>query len=498
MIFFLILSAVWLVVVLYQARKPLPGGLDFTGPVRSVGWNEVNFFSDRTDRHKLSGDTRNRRQIFEYAYQMIEQAEEWIVADFFLINDWAGETVMDDGKTPLSQEFIEALIAKKSEHPEVQIVLISDPLNTVYGAKEQPLFQRAEEAGITVVLADLRVLRDSNFVYSPFWRSFLQWWGSPEGSLVPNPIGPGSIGLPALLEMLNFKANHRKVLTVDNPKASLGIKAMVTSANPHSASAMHSNVAVTLSGAPALDLLKTEQAVYRMTTGNDFTGTIGEVLATEVPLEAGTESNLPTETLQLQVLTERAIKNVILDKIEESGQGDSIHLAMFYFSDMDLAAALIQAQKRGALVQVLLDPNKDAFGRPKNGIPNRQVAARLHKGGVEVRWYQTEGEQFHSKMVLFQGADDTSSLIIGSANWTRRNLDNYNLETNMAITGSSDAPVFIDANKYFLEAWRLPHEWPSDEQDIFVTAVEYEAYEDMSLHRKILYWIMERSGASTF
>ncbi len=50
---------------------------------------------------------------------------------------------------------------------------------------------------------------------------------------------------------------------------------------------------------------------------------------------------------------------------------------MFYLSERQIIKALIAAQQRGVQVRVLLDPNKDAFGREKNGIPNRQVAAEL-------------------------------------------------------------------------------------------------------------------------
>ena len=65
--------------------------------------------------------------------------------------------------------------------------------------------------------------------------------------------------------------------------------------------------------------------------------------------------------------------------------------------------ALIAAAKRGVAVRVILDPNKDAFGRTKNGIPNRSVATELaaaSDGAIKVRWFRTHGEQFHSKLVV--------------------------------------------------------------------------------------------------
>ena len=47
--------------------------------------------------------------------------------------------------------------------------------------------------------------------------------------------------------------------------------------------------------------------------------------------------------------------------------------------------------ERGATLRVILDPNRDAFGREKNGIPNRQAAWDLHEAGIPVRWCATEG-----------------------------------------------------------------------------------------------------------
>ena len=78
-------------------------------------------------------------------------------------------------------------------------------------------------------------------------------------------------------------------------------------------------------------------------------------------------------------------------------------------------------------VRVLLDPNKDAFGREKNGIPNRQVASELNDAGVNVRWCNTQGEQCHSKMIIKSNGQQ-AELILGSANFTARNLKNYNLQ----------------------------------------------------------------------
>jgi hypothetical protein len=52
-----------------------------------------------------------------------------------------------------------------------------------------------------------------------------------------------------------------------------------------------------------------------------------------------------------------------------------VDAAVFYFLDRCIVKAFTGAIQRGAQVRLLLDANRDAFGREKNGIPNREVAA---------------------------------------------------------------------------------------------------------------------------
>jgi HKD family nuclease len=49
-----------------------------------------------------------------------------------------------------------------------------------------------------------------------------------------------------------------------------------------------------------------------------------------------------------------------------------------------------------------------------------------------VQWYDTHGEQFHTKLLAFHTARGTT-LLGGSANLTRRNLGDYNLEADLLV-----------------------------------------------------------------
>jgi len=163
---------------------------------------------------------------------------------------------------------------------------------------------------------------------------------------------------------------------------------------------------------------------------------------------------------------------------------------VFYLADRDIITAIKNAGSRGAMVRVLLDPNKDAFGRTKNGIPNRQVAKELVQVGIPVRWSNTHGEQSHAKLLLVQYGDGRSTAVLGSANFTRRNLNDLNLETDVAVRGTSETPFFADAAYYVDQLW--------NNLNGQTLSLEYEQFADESFLKGVLYRWMEATGMSTF
>ncbi len=361
-------------------------------------------------------------------------------------------------------------------------MLITDRFNTLYGGVPAPHLTRLEDAGVTVVFTDLPRLRDSNPSWSALWRLCCQWTGnSTEGGWLPNPTGDGEVTLRTYLSLINFKANHRKTLVVDEGDTWTGL---VTSANAHDASSAHSNIAVRFSGPAALDLLQSERAAAAFS---------GADAMDDWPLARAGAANLEQDGATLSVLSEAAIRDALLSAIEEARAGERLDVGVFYLSHRPLIEALAAARERGVRVRLLLDPNKDAFGRKKNGMPNRQVAWELHDAGVDIRWCATHGEQCHTKMLLRygdDGAERPAVLIAGSANFTRRNLDNLNLETNVILTAATDHPAIATARDAFQRRWSNP--------DGKLFSEPYEAYSDDSRLRYALYRFMEFTGWSTF
>lgn len=474
---FAALLLAWTASGIYHVYKPLPAGVSVAGPLRSA--REVALLADVTwtDAH---GARHSRQQVFDEALRLIGQARRAIVADQFLFNDFGAERAGDVRHRRLSQELTDALIARKRAVPGLAVVLITDPINTVYGGRVSPQLQRLREAGVEVVVTDLARLRTPNPAWSGLWQLCCRWAGNDsEGGWLPNPLGPGKVSLRSWLALFNLNANHRKTLVVDQGE---DWTALVASANPHDASSLHGNVALRFSGAAALDLLASERAVAAFSGG-----AWPRALPASAPRESIVDA---TSAPRVQVLTEGKIRDALLAAVDGARGGDRLDIAVFYFSHRRLVDAVVAAHKRGVGVRVLLDPNEDAFGRKKNGVPNRQVAAELVAAGVPLRWCDTHGEQCHAKLLLRSGRDGQAELIAGSANYTRRNLDDYNLESSARVVARDDAPVAQQARAYFEQGWNN-----GDGRGI---SADYAKYADDSGLRKLWYRIGEASGLSSF
>lgn len=453
----------------YQVFKPLPKGLNFSGAEHRA---EVEFLGDLSYQD-ADGKSRHSQQIFDAMLNLIAQAKTTIVLDMFLYGNDKGQSKIQH--RALTAELTQALLDKKKRNPNIDIKVITDPINTVYGGLEATHLRQLQNAGVDVVTTDLSVLRASNPVWSGFWYMCCQGVGNnPNSGWIANPLGNGKVTLRSYLHLFNFKANHRKTLVVDTDQ---GWKALISSANPHDASSWHSNVAMIVGGKAAIDVLDSERVVANFSGG-------------DLPMVILPEQAASSPSAKVQILTERAILDQILTQIQQLKKNQQLDLMMFYLSDRELIKAMIAAQQRGVRLRVILDPNKDAFGREKNGIPNRQVAWELTRNGIPVRWCDTHGEQCHSKLLILTTAPQQKQVILGSANYTARNLNNYNLETDVSVKAAADYPAVQQAQQYFDTVW---HNRNGNQY-----SVDYSSYQDQSSSKYWIYRFMEWSGLSTF
>lgn len=464
---FLMILLLLTVPIIFGFTTSAPAGTSYESPVTGV--SEISFIYDLT--YIKDGELTHEQKILDEEIRLIQESEAFIVADLFLYNPFYNTKETQYPKS--TERFTDALIEQKKKKPNMSIYFITDEINSCYGAFENELFKKLKDNGITVIVTELNKIRDSNPLYSGYWRTYIKPFGLEGKGWINNPFGTNGPKVNArnLLKLLNFKANHRKVLITDKG-------ALITSANPHDASSYHSNIAFKLNGEPIKYLLETEKSVAK------FSGYEMDVEYKHRPLENREET-------EVRILTENKIRNHIMSEIQQTKTGDTIQMGMFYLSHREVIKSIKKAAERGVHVQLILDPNKDAFGYKKNGIPNKQVAEELikkSKNRIQIRWYDTHGEQYHSKIIAIQKGEKIT-FIAGSANFTRRNLDNYNLETNIMITVPKDDAIASEFRNYFNRIW-------NNQQGIYT--VDYETYAEESLLKTLVYRIQEASGLCTY
>ena len=478
-----ILVGVLLPFLLYR-RPQLPPGTNIKSP--AYAFSNAQLLIDWTVRRSGSDD-RLEQAIFDAMLEQIEAAETFLILDFFLWNPWRGAIEEDHDLRPLSRELADALLRKRQAHPEVPILVITDPINKIYGKHEPAYFAELRAAGVAVVYTDLAKMPDSNRFYAPlasFWSRLLPDWQRP---LVPNLLDPAgeAITLRELGHLLHLKANHRKVLVCGLHE---NTRLLIGSLNPADGSARHSNLGLLVDGPVGRFAALSELKLAEWSAGGETSvASCLRKIHSVLPEEAPGTSVGPS----VSWLSEGQIREELLEQLEDAGSGIQVDIALFYLSDRRVIEAIKAAARRGAALRVLLDPNKDAFGRVKNGIPNRPVAAELMAlpdvCQVDVRWADTRGEQFHGKAlrVLGPGRD---SLFLGSGNWTTRNIGNSNLEANLLLQEAGEAGRRFDG--FFELAWT--------NRGGIEASLPYENWADESLWKRWFYRFQEWSGASTF
>ncbi|NJP39252.1 phospholipase D family protein [Alkalicoccus luteus] len=471
-------AVLYIGVILYHQLKPLPENVSYLGESRMIAEEEISFLYDLTYVDE-EGEEVYEQEIFDEAFTIIDEAEHFLIIDMFLVNDFSTE----DGDFPeLSREFTDRIAARMEENQELNVVFITDPINTTYFSHESEHIDPLDAAGAEVVYTDLTRLRDSNFLYTGLWRIGLQWFGQSGSGWLPNVFGEDApdATLRSYLKLANTKANHRKTIVSENA-------GIITSANPHDASAYHSNIGIRVQGETLRDVVESEKAVAAFSDGDL------SYFPTEEELDEWlVTSEEEARPVQTQLVTEGKTKQALLSVIAAAEEGDTIWCGLFYLSERHIIESLLDAASRGVTVNIILDPNQDAFGQDKIGIPNLPVASELNRRGGEhmnVRWYDTQDEQYHSK-ILYADRGDTGNIIAGAANFTKRNLDDFNLESNISVTAPSDTEIITDVDDYFHRIWH-------NEDAVFTAAYEEHAPSNPAF-KYMLYSLQKITRFSTY
>lgn len=428
----IIILSIYIVTMLVHVYKPLPQDISYESPVYRVEADQVKFYYNVTG--KRDGKKVFTEQIFKRTLEVIHEADEFIVLDFFLFNSYHEKNKNFPGVT---EKITEALVKKKQENPEMKIIFISDEVNTSYQSHSTPEFEKLKKNGIDVVLTNVEPLRDSMPIYSAIWRMFFQWFGDNGHGWLPNGLVETApdMTVRSYLKLFNVKANHRKTIATEKT-------VLISSANPHDESAYFSNTAYEVKGALMNDLLISEKAAADTRRETDF----------PQPIKQKTGAG----SMQVQLLTEGKIQKAVKQEIEKAKKGEEIWIAMFYLADRDVIDSLTAAANRGVRIQLILDTNKNSFGKKKTGLPNIPTTKELledSNGKINIRWFASAPEQFHTKM-MYVKKKSSSVVISGSANYTSRNLNDFNLETDIKIEGPHSAEVLKETEQYLHKLWK--------------------------------------------
>jgi len=382
----------WLSLAFWNSAKPLPPGTHIASQVSRLSESDVDFLY-ATPRHP---DLPMREMA------AIDHAEQLIVLD----------------RSPVTRELAQHLLARKRARPNLTIVLVTDPGNEVFGGTPAQMLSSLEEAGLIVARVRLDRLRDSNPLYSGLWRLLFGWWSDPFDET------PGRVTLPAWSRMQNLKADQRQLVVADD--GSGGWNAILAPAG--------APVGLVLRGSLARAVIAGELQIAAWSTDDDR-------LPAGPPMDGR-----GVGSIDARFLTEGAIEAALLDAVAAAGSGDQIFIAVQNLSDRRLIAAALGAAGRGARLQVLL---------ARNPMPNQPVAGELLRGGggrIEVRWCPMDTGISLPKLLLVRHRNDLW-MNLGSANFTRRNLGDLNLESDVELRMPAQAAPARAAMEYFAKAW---------------------------------------------
>lgn len=430
------------IVLFYNQFKPLPPGISYESEMHSLPDHDVDFLYDLT--YQKDGQEKYDQSIFQEVYNTIEKADDFIIVDMFLFNDY---TDKKRHYPNISETLSKAIQRKMKANPDLKVVFISDEVNTTYGSHVAKELKPLEELGAEVILTNLNRLRDPTPLYSALWRSSFKWFGQAGTGWLPNPMAKTApkVTLRSYLKLLNIKANHRKVVITEDA-------GLIISANAHDASGFHSNIGFKVRGPIIKELVQAEKAVAKFSDGNL------NAFPSEQELDKLSHSEMKAKAstnVKTRILTEQKIQARVVDTLNHAKKGDEVWLGMFYLADRDIIDAIEDAANRKVNIHIILDPNQNAFGQEKSGLPNIPIAEELHKlnnDHISIRWYNTNKEQYHTKLIYVKGKS-RSTIIGGSANYTSRNLDDYNLEENIMLTASSDSHIVGEVDQYFHRIW---------------------------------------------
>ena len=477
--------------------KNPPLGINYESPIRET--ENAEFHYDLTYLDK-DGNIQYDRNLWDATLKVVDNAKDYLIIEMFLFNDLYNK---DKEHFPeFAKKYTERLVKKQEENPNLKVYILADENNNFYGAFEHPFITSMKNAGINVIIVDIFKLKDTFPWYSPIWRTFIKPMGNPQNKgWITNFYGDmwPKLTIRNLLRALNVKADHKKVFL--NEK-----EVVVSSANIHDPSYFHENIAIYTDGLIVKDVLHDLQLVAKFSDseinvdGSDketknetkmdsvdktkiredtinirnledknnkiakLDENIGDFQRNEqdekesFSFNSGKNEITDTEgkTYKIQYLSEGAIGKYLDADIDSLKSGDELLMGMYFLADKGIIDRLIKAANRGVKIRMIFDRSRDAFGMSTNGLPNKPVSKKLKKktkGKIEIKWYFTNNEQYHTKITLMKKTDGSVIINAGSANLIKKNIRGYIMDSNFRILTTQDSKISKDVYTYFDRLW---------------------------------------------
>ena len=477
--------------------KNPPLGINYESPIRET--ENAKFHYDLTYLDK-DGNIQYDRNLWDATFKVVDNAKDYLIIEMFLFNDLYNK---DKEHFPeFAKEYTEKLIKKQKENPNLKVYILADENNNFYGAFEHPFIASMKNAGINVIIVDIFKLKDTFPWYSPIWRTFIEPMGNPQNKgWITNFYGDmwPKLTIRNLLRALNVKADHKKVFL--NEK-----EVVVSSANIHDPSYFHENIAIYTDGPIVKDVLHDLQLVAKFSDSEINVDDSNKETKSKIEMDLADKTKIKKDTMnignledknndmihleenisdskknekdekeslslnsgkneitdtegktyKIQYLSEGAIGKYLDADIDSLKSGDELLMGMYFLADRGVIDRLIKAANRGVKIRIIFDRSRDAFGMSTNGLPNKPVSKKLKrktKGKIEIKWYFTNNEQYHTKITLMKKTDGSVIINAGSANLIKKNIRGYIMDSNFRILTTQDSKISKDVYTYFDRLW---------------------------------------------
>ena len=462
--------------------KNPPLGINYESPIREA--ENAEFHYDLTYLDK-DGNIQYDRNLWDATLKVVDNAKDHLIIEMFLFNDLYNK---DKEHFPeFAKEYTERLVKKQQENPNLKVYILADENNNFYGAFEHPFIISMKNAGINVIIVDIFKLKDTFPWYSPIWRTFIKPIGNPQNKgWITNFYGDmwPKLTIRNLLRALNVKADHKKVFL--NEK-----EVVVSSANIHDPSYFHENIAIYTDGPIVKDVLHDLQLVAKFSDSEINVDDSNKETKSKIEIDLADKTKIRKDTMnignledknndminleenisdskkneitdtegktyKIQYLSEGAIGKYLDADIDSLKSGDELLMGMYFLADRGVIDRLIKAANRGVKIRMIFDRSRDAFGMSTNGLPNKPVSKKLKKktkGKIEIKWYFTNNEQYHTKITLMKKTDGSVIINAGSANLIKKNIRGYIMDSNFRILTTQDSKISKDVYTYFDRLW---------------------------------------------